>query len=149
MPDVSVVNGLTVRPARLSDSPAVADLVTELGYPTTPARMQQRLTRLLADPEYVTLVAETSGVMVGLVGAYVGLALELDSTSARLTGLVVDARWRGRGIGRALMQHIESWCRQKGATCVILTSGHHRADAHRFYEAIGYAATGVRFAKQL
>jgi GNAT superfamily N-acetyltransferase len=143
------VDRITFRAAALSDSAAVAGLVTQLGYPTTPAQMEQRLTRLLADPGYATVVAEASGVVVGIVGAYIGLALELDATYARLTGLVVDARWRGRGIGKALMQHIERWCREKGATCVILTSGHHRADAHKFYECIGYASTGIRFAKQL
>ena len=143
------MEGVTFRKARMGDSSAIARLVTQLGYPTTPPEMEERLKRLLSHPEYTTIVAEASDHVVGLVGAYLRHALEFDSTYGRLTGLVVDEGWRRRGLGRALMDHIEAWLRQHGASSVTLTSGKHRAAAHRFYEAIGYDATGVRFGKPL
>lgn len=143
------MDDITLRAARMGDSIAIARLVTQLGYPTTPAEMEGRLKRLLSHPEYTTVVAETSNEVVGMVGAYVGHALEFDSRYGRLTGLIVDASWRRRGLGKALMKHIESWLREQGASSVTLTSGKQRLDAHRFYEAIGYDATGLRFLKRL
>jgi GNAT superfamily N-acetyltransferase len=143
------MEGVMFRKARIGDSSAIARLVTQLGYPTTPSEMEERLKRLLSHPEYTTIVAEASDQVVGLVGAYLGHALEFDPRYGRLTGLVVDDRWRGRGLGRALMDHIEWWLREQGASSVTLTSGNHRVAAHRFYEAIGYDATGVRFGKPL
>jgi GNAT superfamily N-acetyltransferase len=95
------------------------------------------------------IVAEAAGEVVGLVSAQVGHALEFDGVYARITAMVVDTRWRGRGLGRSLMRQMEEWCRQRNAQSVILTSGHHRPDAHRFYQAIGYNATGLRFTKRL
>jgi GNAT superfamily N-acetyltransferase len=138
-----------LRTATLSDSTAIAALVTQLGYPTAPADMKARLELLLPHPEHSMVVAETSGEVVGLVAAQVGNALEFNGTYGRINGLVVDARWRGHGIGTLLMQHIESWCKERGAQALVLTSGHHRAEAHKFYEAIGYDATGLRFIKRL
>jgi GNAT superfamily N-acetyltransferase len=129
-------------------APATA-LVTQLGYPTAPAEMEARLRRLLSHPDYTTIVAEASGRIIGMVGAYQGLALELDTPYALLTALVVDAGWRGRGLGKLLMRRMEGWCREQGASSLLLNSGKQRLEAHKFYEAIGYQATGVRFAKRL
>src|SRR5262245_35994948 len=144
-----VMDGVTLRQASITDSSRIAGLLTQLGYPTTPAEMEDRLAVLLSHSDYATFVAETSGQVVGLVGAYLGLALEFDTRYGRLTGLVVDTDWRGRGLGKALMHHVEHWLRNQGVTYITLTSGNHRVEAHSFYQAIEYKATGVRFAKHL
>ena len=80
----------------MSDSAAIASLVTQLGYPTAPQQMEARLRKLLSRPEYATLVAESSEEVVGMVGAYFNHGLQFDSSYGRLIGLVVDGRWRGR-----------------------------------------------------
>ena len=138
-----------VREARLEDAPAIAALVAQLGYPTPPAEMKARLAVLLARPDHVIFVADVSGSVVGLVGAYLVEALEFTGAYGRLTGMVVDEKWRGRGIGRLLMERIERWLREQGARMLILTSGNQRAEAHRFYRRLGYTETGLRFAKLL
>ena len=61
----------------------------------------------------------------------------------------VRAGSRGRGIGGLLIHHAEDWCRERGAERITLTSGSHRVDAHKFYAALGYDQTGVRFNKSL
>jgi GNAT superfamily N-acetyltransferase len=111
--------------------------------------MRGRLDRLLSHPEYATVVAETADTIVGMVAVQVGNGLEFNGTCGRIIGLVVDSHWRGRGVGRMLMAHIENWCRDRGVHSLILTSGNHRGDAHKFYRAIGYDATGLRFIKRL
>ncbi len=140
---------ITIRAAKKDDSPDIARLVTQLGYPTTEAEMEQRLKVLLPLPEYVVFVAESSGRVIGLIGAYLGHALEFDGTYGRLTGVVVDKPYRDSGVGKMLLDHIESWLKEKGARMVTLTSGKQRKEAHGFYRHLGFEETGLRFSKPL
>ena len=145
---VYVDGSIALRHAVLADVPAIADLVTQLGYPTAAAVMEPRLRRMLSLPHHVIVVAETSGEVVGIAGACVDHGVEQD-TYGRITALAVDAKWRGQGVGTLLVQHVERWCRERGADRVTLTSGNHRPESHKFYKALAYEATGIRFIKKL
>ena len=138
-----------IRTATLSDAPSVAHLVSQLGYQTTAPQMESRLQAMLARPEYVLFLAETNHTVIGLVGAYLTLGLELDGPYGRLGGLVVDEGWRGQGIGRMLLDAVEGWLKGRGASLLLITSGLGRAEAHRFYRHLGYEETGLRFAKKI
>ena len=142
-------NRFRVRDATLADAETIAALVTQLSYQTSVNDMKLRLERLLPHPEHVMFVAETPDDIIGLVAAHIGQGLESNDPHARITGLVVDRHWRGSGVGRMLMEHMESCCRDRGIRNVILTSGNHRVEAHKFYQHIGYTATGQRFIKRL
>ena len=138
-----------IRTATLSDAPSVAHLVSQLGYQTTAAQMESRLQAMLARTEYVLFLAETNHTVIGLVGAYLTLGLELDGPYGRLGGLVVDEGWRGQGIGKRLLGAVEGWLKRRGASLLLITSGLHRAEAHGFYRHLGYEETGLRFAKKI
>jgi len=92
--------GYIIREARTGDALALASLFSQLGFPASPEEMAGRIKTLASMPEYVTFVAETGGDVVGLVGAYMGYSLEFSGMYGRLTALVVDEAWRGRGSGR-------------------------------------------------
>jgi len=143
------MNDLAILEAKTTDAADLARLVSQLGYPSTEQDMAERLEALAGQPEYVLFVAEESGRIVGLVGAFLGYALEFSGPWGRLMGLVVDEPYRGRGIGRRLMERIEGWLRDHGATRLTLTSGKQRTEAHRFYRRLGYEETGLRFVKRL
>ena len=53
----------------------------------------------------------------------------------------VRADRRGDGIGRRLMAYAIGRARDRGCRIVQLTTDKRRADAHRFYESLGFAAT--------
>ena len=133
----------------MSDATTIAALVTQLGYPTGPDDMVDRLKRTLSDARHTIFVADTDGTVVGMGAACLDHCLERDGLQARVTGLVVDEKARGRGVGAFLMQQIEEWSKERGAERVTLTSGNYRPAAHKFYEAIGYENTGSRFLKRL
>jgi GNAT superfamily N-acetyltransferase len=141
--------GERVRAATAADAAAIAELMTELGYPTTPAEMEERLAAIFTDETCVTLVAEADGRVVSVAGAALGRYWEKNGVYSRLTVLVVSSAVRGRGIGRQLVEAIERWSAAQGARDVIVNSGLHRADAHRFYESCGFVKTGYRFVKQM
>jgi GNAT superfamily N-acetyltransferase len=143
------MDDLEIREATIQDVEQLAHLVTELGYPTAPQAMHQRLTTILADPTHVTFVADRDGRVIGLAGAALGQYYEKDGIHCRLAVLVVDSTARGLGVGQRLVEAVERWAIGKGAGDVVVTSGLQRSRAHAFYERCGYARTGIRFVKQL
>jgi GNAT superfamily N-acetyltransferase len=144
-----IAAGFSVREAILADAPAISSLVTELGYPTTPAQMRERLTGLLGDPHYVTFVAELDDSLLGLAGGGLSRYFEKDGACARLVVLVVSAAHQALGVGSALVGAFEQWATAKGAVDVVVNSGSQRVEAHRFYERRGYRITGVRLVKPI
>jgi ribosomal protein S18 acetylase RimI-like enzyme len=111
--------------------------------------MAGRLEQLLARQEYRLFVAQAEQQVVGFAGVYLAHALEFDATYGRLIGLAVDESFRGQGIGRMLLERIEDWLGEQQAAMLVITSGLHRKQAHRFYQALGYRKTGLRFMKQI
>ena len=138
-----------IRDAKLTDAPALAALVCELGYKTTPAEMRRRLKSILDDVNYRTLVAEVDGKVCGMIGTLAYASYEHNDPSGRILAVVTLANARRRGIGRALIASAEKAFAQKAVTRVSLDTRLTRKDAHQFYESLGYERNGWRFVKQL
>jgi putative acetyltransferase len=79
------------------------------------------------------LVAYVDGTAVGC-----GAVRLLDDTTAELKRMYVVPSFRGRGIGRALVDALEREARQLGATKVVLETGTRLPAAVRLYEGMGY-----------
>ena len=62
------MDGLIVRETGNEDIEALANLMTELGYPTSTQEMGRRFAEISADPSYGALVAEQEGKVLGMVG---------------------------------------------------------------------------------
>lgn len=106
-----------LREATRDDAAAIADLVTQLGYPSRTEQVATRLTALLSMDQGL-LVAEVGGAVVGVVHVTRCVTLVLDD-AADIGALVVDNQWRGQGIGRALLQAAAepASCRGKAFPC--------------------------------
>lgn len=63
--------------------------------------------------------------------------------------LAVASDHQRQGVGRLLVQAVESVLIGREVSVLVVTSGNHRTDAHRFYEKNGYAWTGRRYKKPL
>lgn len=139
----------TIRPVRGEDSPAVALLLGQLGYPSDEAAVAGRLEGLLARPDHVVVVAEVEGRVVGVASLHLFPVLYGDGPTAQLTALVVEAGARGGGIGAALVRHLEAAAREGGATRIVVTTANHRSRTHVFYQHLGYEWTGRRYLRRL
>jgi GNAT superfamily N-acetyltransferase len=140
----------TIRGATVSDAAALARLATQLGYPTTDAEARQRATAILDRLEHRVLVAEIGGEVVGWIHVAPSVTLESDP-SAEAAGLVVDAAFRGCGIGARLIAEAEAWAAGRGYRLMRVRSNVKRNRARRFYERAGFAVTKLQrnFEKRL
>ena len=131
-------NLIALRRARGEDAAALAELATQLGYPTTADQVQRRLADLEAHDFGAVFVAELPGRgVVGWIHVHPARLLEMEPF-ADLGGLVVADGSRGMGIGAALLQMAENWARGQGFAALFVRSNVIRGEAHRFYEKQGY-----------
>ena len=128
---------ITIRPATPGDAERIAGLFTDEGYPAGPSDIVERLERFASEHSRV-VVADNGGEVLGFVAVHALPRFEHSDRILRIMALVVDAGVRERGVGRLLMEEAERLGREVGAAFAEVTAGHHRPDARRFYEDLGY-----------
>ena len=138
---------IVVRDAIIEDASVIATLLGELGYPSQPDGVRSRLARLLAREGSRVFVAERSARVLGVLGLHRMPVLTSLSDIAMIIALVVTERARGAGVGRLLVARAEEQARVWQCERIMVTSAERRADAHAFYQHLGYEYTGRRFAK--
>ena len=126
-----------LRKARVEDAADIARLAGELGYATTVGAMHERLAVLVVHPDHCINVAERDGHMLGWIAVEHRRTLE-SGERVEIVGLVVDARCRGGGVGRLLVQAAEDWAQQLGFDTLCVRSNVLRDAYHPFYERMGY-----------
>ncbi len=131
---------LVVRPPRPADHARMAELAGQLSYPSTARQIAARLRALRGRRDFAVFVAELDGQAAGWLGAYIFRAVELDP-AAKISGLVVEAGVRSRGIGQALLGAAEAWARRRGCALISVNCNVKRRRAHGFYLRNGYAWT--------
>ena len=140
---------MLIRPAGAPDSAAIAPLLGELGYPTTPAAVETRFARVAGSAQDAAWLALDDGDPVGFAAGHRTWVYELDAPVAELTALVVTQARRGTGVGRLLVGAFEAWCRDAGCVRVSAASAFRRVEAHAFYERLGYEQLAKKFQKGL
>ena len=141
------MSDVSVRDADERDAPAIASLCGQLGYPTPAEAVVPRLDRLRENGQTRVVVAAIGDAIVGLATIHLRHMLNHESPIGQLTLLVVDESVRGRGVGRILVAESEAWARARGCKRFVVTTALRRADAHAFYEKLGYTHTGRRYGK--
>lgn len=141
---------LTVREAVLDDAEALVPLLEALGYPVDAATARSRLRALRgADPSGCVLVAATASAIAGVITVHVTPVLHRPTSIGRITALAVLPALEGHGVGRALVEAAEMFCRERGLGRIEVTSGLAHTAAYDFYRHLGYEDHGLRFARAL
>lgn len=144
--------GLLLRPVRRQDISVLAGLLDQLGYPTTEPELDGRLDYWLEDPSSWLVGADDGGSLIGVAALHVLPVLEMTGKLGRLLALVVDERYRGRGVGRMLITAVEDQARAAGCLAMEVNSSRHRTRTQMFYQQLGYedaCVSKARFFKSL
>jgi GNAT superfamily N-acetyltransferase len=150
--------GLTVRQARAADLPALVGLIAEDSVSAGRgdavgdlAPYAAAFAAIDADPAHLLVcLDDADGRTVGTLQLSVLPNLGRRGTRrAQLESVHVDARWRGRGYGAALVGWTVEEAQRRGCGLVQLTSDGSRTQAHRFYERLGFTASHVGFKQDL
>jgi GNAT superfamily N-acetyltransferase len=138
---------LTIRSAASGDLDALVRLLGALfalepDFPVHPQRQRRGLELMLAEPSRrVVLVAARGADVVGMVTAQLLVSTSEGGLSAWVEDLVVDARERGSGVGRALLAAVEREAVALGATRLQLLVDRENAPALGFYARVGWGST--------
>ena len=138
-----------VRRAEMSDAAALAELMTQLGYPTRTSEMEMRMEVIRGDKNYATFVAVKGGKVCGMIGTYCGYSYEHNNPGGRILALVVAEGMRGHGVGGLLIAAAENNLAERNIRRVAVYTHLRRTEAHEFYEKAGYTKNGFRFVKEL
>ena len=102
-------------------------------------------------PEGATLlVAELDELgVVGFAYAHSDSDYFTNETHAHLGIIAVAESGEGKGVGRALLDAIETWSAASGHRFLTLNAFENNAHARAFYERAGYAVDTVRYYKKI
>lgn len=91
----------------------------------------------LSTPEITIFGARISGELIG-----VGAIRNLTSEHAELKSMHTLAKVRGRGVGKAMVLHIENFAKEKGVKRLSLETGTNEAfkPARELYQSLGFAS---------
>jgi GNAT superfamily N-acetyltransferase len=142
----------TVRQARFEDITEIVAMLADdpLGAerenPHDEKPYRAAFQRIDADPNTHLVVAELDGRTVGTLQLTILPGLSRQGASRALIEAVrIRAGERGAGLGGRLVRWAIEEAARQGCAVVQLTSDASRADAHRFYERLGFAATHVGY----
>jgi amino-acid N-acetyltransferase len=113
--------GASVRPATIADLAAIERLLVANSLPLVG----------VAENLESFVVAEADGELVGVAG------LEVCCDNALLRSTAVDAAWRGRGVGRQLVQRVVAEAEARGIRALYLLT----TTAERYFPSFGFTRT--------
>ncbi len=123
------------------DLPAVRELSRQLGYENTFEEISRRYEMIRERKDHHQCVAvDENNTVRGFMHIFVFCALH-EPLYAKLKSLVVEEKFRGRGVGRLLVTEALRWARTRGIERISLESQAFRADTHRFYRNLGFSET--------
>jgi ribosomal protein S18 acetylase RimI-like enzyme len=147
----------TIRPGRREDAADAARLWMHSAeehtahdpiYATAPGaeRMMRRfLADLVGRSHSFLFVAESAGRTVGFVSGELreGSPTFQAKTWASVDDVFVEPDYRNLGVGRALLESVRAWAKERGADGVSLQVAAANERGRKFYEGLGFREISV------
>lgn len=134
-----------IRPMQAGDFPAIQQLIFQLTgavesqHAITQSQMEDVLEYIQERPEmYLTLVAEEEKRVVGLLALVFYRVWFHPGGTALITELIVDQKYRGKGIGALLMNRAIKEAQGRGMDEIEVGTERENSGAQRFYRRCGF-----------
>jgi GNAT superfamily N-acetyltransferase len=147
----------TIRPGRREDTAQAARLWMQSAQEhtfhdpiyTTSAGAERVMRRFLADlagsSHAFLFVAEYEGRTIGFASGELRESSPTfrSKTWASVDDVFVEPDYRNRGVGRALVEGVKAWAKERGADGISLQVAAANERARRFYEDLGFREVSV------
>lgn len=140
--------GVSIRSAEPADLNSLVSLLASLfaieaDFVFDESRQRRGLALMLENERGRVLIAEAEGQVVGMCTGQLLVSTAEGGLSLLVEDVVVDERWRGRGIGRLLMAAISDWARTNKVSRLQLLADRDNIPAFDFYRILGWQTTGL------
>jgi ribosomal protein S18 acetylase RimI-like enzyme len=138
---------MNFRPAEVKDLPEIVRMLADDFLGATRERYENPLPgsyvnafeEIEADKNNELIVAESDGKIVGTLQITFTPSISFQGGKrATVESVRVDGKYRGQGIGKELMLWAIERAKKENCVAIQLTTNAERADAHRFYEDLGF-----------
>ncbi len=145
-----MADNVVFRLAKRDDLPAIVRMLADDDLGSQRERYEEPLPKsyitafeqIERDSNHELIVAELNGDVIGTLQLMFLPSLSFQGgLRAQVESVRVDKLYQGQGIGGDMMQWAIERAQARGAHVVQLTTHQSRADAHRFYERLGFKGT--------
>lgn len=138
----------SIQPAEQCHVAALARLLDSLfalesDFHFDAAKAERGLRLLLERDDALILNALADGEVIGMCSVQTVISTAEGGPVGLVEDVVVDDRWRGRGIGRRLLAEAERWAVSRGLTRLQLLADWGNRPALDFYDRVGWEATAL------
>ncbi|MBX3489358.1 GNAT family N-acetyltransferase [Parvibaculum sp.] len=140
-------DALTFDPVTAADRALLEELVRDYyafdGHEYDAAEQGPALDRICAgEPNARAFIIRDGGEAAGYLILSLGFSVEYGGTDGFIDELHLVEAWRGRGLGRAVMDVAERAAKEAGIRYLHLEVELHNARARRLYDSRGYEDSG-------
>lgn len=141
------MNDVTISVADVADIPDLIELLgvlfsIEQDFTPDPEKQRRGLVALLASPNgHIAIARDPDARAVGMATAQLVISTAEGGPSAWIEDVVVREDWRGRGLGRALINAVLDWACARGAVRAQLLVDLDNAPALAFYDKLNWQPT--------
>ncbi|BCN30759.1 GNAT family N-acetyltransferase [Anaeromicropila herbilytica] len=129
---------IEIRECNIEDARYIYELNRdEMEYDYPFEQTIDKLERILSSKNDKVFVAIIQDIVVGYVHAN-DYDVIYTPHMKNIMGIAVSSKYKGNGIGKALLTEVENWAKETGAYGIRLVSGEERSGAHEFYRHCGY-----------
>jgi GNAT superfamily N-acetyltransferase len=128
---------IVIRDMSEHDAAAINALSAQLGYSITIEQTLANIKSVLRTTGHGAFVAMYENDVIGWIG--MAQAVQIESAPfCEIRGLIVDEKYRGKGIGKLLIEKAKQWSKATGNKTLRLRTNVIRKETHLFYQHLGF-----------
>lgn len=132
---------MKIREVELRDAESLKKLVAQLGseYEMTTDTIKARIVAF-NKPYHKIFVVEQNASILGVMAIACYEQLRLPGKCCHIDTLIVDKDFRGKGIGKMLMEKLENYVKENNSITIELITANRRriSGTHDFYKTLGF-----------
>jgi ribosomal protein S18 acetylase RimI-like enzyme len=137
---------VNIRAAKPADIDSLVSLLAALflieqDFVFDEPRQRRGLAMMLDNERGCVLVAESDGQVIGMCSGQSVISTAEGGLSLLVEDVVIDKQFRGRGVGRLLMEEMSGWAMVNNVSRLQLLADRNNDPALDFYRRLGWQTT--------